>query len=159
MPRPSLAQLLTQPWEVLTDAERLRIALAEVRGLRKPYDRVYKHELPRCGARCRDRLLRAQRALSAAWGPLDRATDGSGAASDRRSGPPACPAEACSRRGARAAVLTMGRGSRAVAHAMTPDRTRGVAYVVTSCVEPLFRPKESRESMAVPASPRGSYLQ
>lgn len=56
MQRPGLENLLEHDHDTLTADEKMRLAVAMVRtlGYRKPLDRVYKHELPVCGARCRD---------------------------------------------------------------------------------------------------------
>lgn len=56
MPRPRLQSLLERDADTLTEGEQMRLAVAMVRtlGYRRPLDRVYKHEFPVCGARCRD---------------------------------------------------------------------------------------------------------
>ena len=56
MPRKSIERLLDQPFETLTIQEQLRLcaAMMQAQGYRKPLDRVFKRERPRCGARCRD---------------------------------------------------------------------------------------------------------
>ena len=55
MPRTSLETLLAQDVDALTIQEQLRLASGMLRalGYRTPIDRVFKHELPLCGARCR----------------------------------------------------------------------------------------------------------
>lgn len=56
MPRPSLKSLLERHTDTLTEGKRVSLAVAMMRalGYRRPLDRVYKRELPVCGARCRD---------------------------------------------------------------------------------------------------------
>ena len=56
MPGPRLESLLERDPDALTPEETMRLARTMLRTLdyRQPLDRVYKHELPLCGARCRD---------------------------------------------------------------------------------------------------------
>jgi hypothetical protein len=56
MPRKSLDTLLQREMDTLTQEEQGRVFTGVFRlaGYRMPGDRVYKYELPRCGARCRD---------------------------------------------------------------------------------------------------------
>jgi len=56
MPRKSLATLLHSDVATLPVVDQLRLAFGMLRamGVRQPCWRVYKRELPLCGARCRD---------------------------------------------------------------------------------------------------------
>ena len=56
MPQKSLECLHEQDFATLTGRERLRLVsgMVRARGYRTPLDRVFKSELPLCGARCRD---------------------------------------------------------------------------------------------------------
>jgi hypothetical protein len=55
MARPSLESLLARYPDQLSERQKLQVALAMIRAVyRKPLHRVFKHELPVCGAKCRD---------------------------------------------------------------------------------------------------------
>jgi hypothetical protein len=54
MPQKSLETLMQSDFETLTMQEQLRLLTAELRARYTPFHILFKRELPRCGARCRD---------------------------------------------------------------------------------------------------------